>query len=76
MNSATGGANGLPALPPRNGVRGGPSSRSAKNESSNGRAINNEPDSTTADVESGEKEAKEINLEEMTCSCISVGLSV
>ena len=66
MNSATGGANGLPALPPRNGVRGGPSSRSAKNESSNGRAINNnEPDSTTADVESGEKEAKEINLEEM-----------
>lgn len=65
MNSATGGANGLPALPPRNGVRGGPSSRSAKNESSNGRAINNEPASTTADVESGEKEAKEINLEEM-----------
>ena len=64
MNSATGGANGLPALPPRNGVRGG---RRRDRPRTNRRTAgqHNEPASTTADVESGEKEAKEINLEEM-----------
>ena len=67
-NPANGAANGLPALPPRHGGRGGAGSKfesSSTNKSSSDQQQH--ADGTTVDVESGTavETVKEINLEDM-----------